>query len=156
MGDPEAQAIYAAEKARDHSGEGQKYAYAVEAGVPSAEVKAHYFDDYLHSQTIQEDWISQSLGPFNSWNQSALTQTYLTRALDELPDVKQHRKIFFLGVWLGTFVAGQNTLATSVEAQAAVRAWLPSPNIDPDLRLKVLEVSDSLDRTVLIRQRFPE
>ena len=156
MGDPEAQTIYAAEKDRDHSGEGQKYAYAVEAGTPSAEIKARYFNDYLHSQTIQEDWTTQSLRPFNSWNQTALTSSYLTKALNELPNIKQNRKIFFLGVWLGSFIEGQNTLQVSLDAQAAVRTWLAGQNIDPDLRLKVLEASDSLDRTVLIRQRFPE
>jgi hypothetical protein len=39
---------------------------------------------------------------------------------------------------------------------AVVQAWLARQKIDPDLRLKILEVSDSLDRTVLIRQNFPE
>jgi aminopeptidase N len=152
LGDPEAEAILAAERTRDHSGEGQKYAYAAEAGTPSAEIKARYFDQYLHSQTIQEDWITQSLHPFNSWNHTTLTEPYLTRALNDLPDIKQHRKIFFLGAWLGAFIEGQN----SAEAQAAVQAWLASQKIDSDLRLKVLQVSDSLDRTVSIRQKFPE
>jgi aminopeptidase N len=153
---PEAQTIYAAEMARDHSGEGQKYAYAAEAGTPSADVKAHYFREYLKSKTIQEDWITQSLRPFNSWNQTAVTQPYLTQALSELTDIKLHRKIFFLGAWLGAFIEGQNTIQNSLGAQAAVHEWLAGQKIDPDLRLKVLEVSDSLDRTVLIRQRFPE
>ena len=152
MNDPEAQTIYSAEQARDHSGEGQKYAYAAAAGAPSAEVKARYFDEYLHSKTVQEDWITQSLRPFNSWNQSALTAPYLQSALDELPDIKLHRKIFFLGAWLSAFLDGQ----TSTEAQGTVKGWLGSHSIDPDLRLKVLEVSDALDRTVLIRQRFPD
>jgi aminopeptidase N len=152
MGDPEAESILAAEKARDQSGEGQKYAYAAEAGTASAEIKARYFDQYLHSRTIQEDWITQSLRPFNFWNQTILTEPYLTQALNELPNIKQHRKIFFLGAWLGAFIEGQN----SVKAQATVQAWLASQKIDPDLRLKVLEASDSLDRTVLIREKFPE
>ncbi len=47
MKDADAGALFAAEKARDHSGEGQKYAYAVGAGEPSAEVKARYFADYV-------------------------------------------------------------------------------------------------------------
>ncbi len=85
-------------------------------------------------------------------NQTALTTPYLQRALDELPDIKLHRKIFFLGAWLGAFLDGQ----TSPEAQTTVRSWLGSHSIDADLRLKVLEVSDALDRTVLIRQRFPD
>ena len=152
MGDPDAQAIFENEKTHDQSGEGKKYAYAVEAATSSADVKNRYFDEYLHSQSIQEDWITQSLRPFNSWNQTALTAPYLTRALDELPEIKQHRKIFFLGAWLGAFIDGQ----ISPEAQSAVHAWLAGQTIDPDLRLKVLEVSDELDRTVLIRKRFPE
>lgn len=156
MSDAEAWTIYAAEKKHDQSGEGERYAYAAQAAAPSPEIKARYFDGYLHSETIQEDWITQSLRPFNSWNQAALTAPYLTRALGELPDIKQHRKIFFLGAWLSAFIDGQNTLQSSPSAQAAVQAWLAGQKVDPDLRLKVLEVFDSLDRTVLIRQRFAE
>jgi aminopeptidase N len=152
MNDPDAATLFAAEKTKDHSGEGQKYAYAVEAGTPSADVKARYFDEYLHSATRQEDWITQSLRSFNSWNQTALTEPYLSRALDAIPEIKLHRKIFFMGAWLGAFIDGQH----SAEAQAAVHAWLAAAKIDPDLRLKVLEVSDALDRTVLIRKTFPE
>jgi aminopeptidase N len=152
MGDPQAEAILAEEKARDHSGEGQKYAYAAQAGTPTAENKARYFDQYLHSQAIQEDWITESLRPFNFWKQTALTEPYLIQALNELPDIKQHRKIFFLMAWLGAFIEGQD----SAEAQAVVQGWLDSEKIDPDLRLKVLEVFDSLERTVLIRKKFPD
>jgi aminopeptidase N len=152
MNDPEAAAILAHEQATDKSGEGQKYAYAVQAGIPTAASKARYWDQYLHDRTLQEDWITQSLRPFNAWNQSSLTEPYLTRALNELPEIKLHRKIFFLGAWLSAFIDGQQ----SPEAQAAVHAWLAQKDIDPDLRLKVLEAVDALDRTVRIRQRFPE
>lgn len=155
MGDPDAQSIYDAEKTRDQSGEGQKYAYAAAAGTPSADVKAHYFEDYLHNQSIQEDWITQSLRPFNAWNQSALTQPYLAKALDSLEGIKQHRKIFFLGAWLNAFMDGQDTLANSGAAQAQVHTWLQSHGIDADLRLKVLEAVDELERTALIQTRFP-
>jgi aminopeptidase N len=152
MSDPEATALYAAEQARDRSGEGQKYAYAVMAGTPTPEIKARYFLDYQNLKTVQEDWITQSLRPFNSWNQSALTARYGTLALNELPAIKQHRKIFFLGAWLGAFVAGQ----TTTDAQSAVETWLAQAKIDHDLRLKVLEAADALNRTVMIRQRYPD
>ena len=155
MSDPEAQTLYDAERARDHSGEAQKYAFAVEAASPSAENKARYFEEYFHTEALQEDWITQSLRPFNSWNQSALTQPYLTQALHKLSDIKQHRKIFFLGAWIGAFIEGQNTLQNSPRALADIHAWLAGQNIDPDLRLKVLEASEALERTVRIRQRFP-
>jgi aminopeptidase N len=156
MNDPEAQTLFATEKVRDKSGEGQKYAYAAEADTPSAEAKARYFDEYLHSLAIQEDWITQSLRSFNSWNQADITAPYLVQAFNELPSIKTHRKIFFLGVWLETFIEGQNTLQNSRAAQAVVHSWLNTQHIDPDLRLKVLQYSDSLDRTVAIRQRYPE
>ncbi len=153
LNDPDAAKLFAAEKAKDHTGEGQKYAFAIAAGAPDPATKARYFTDYLSTTSgLQEDWLSQSLRPFNSWNQAALTEPYLTRALDALPEIKRTRKIFFLGAWLSAFLDGQR----SPEAQAAVHAWLAAHTLDPDLRLKVLEASDALDRTVLIRQRFPE
>jgi aminopeptidase N len=155
MNAPEAKAIYEAEKAQDKSGEGMKYAYAAGAGAPSAEVKERYFNEYLISATIQEDWITQSLRLFNSWNQSGLTQQYVVPALDELENIKQHRKIFFLGAWLGAFIGGQDTLQNSVNAQSAIQAWLAAHQIDPDLRLKILEAADALNRTVLIRKTYP-
>jgi aminopeptidase N len=99
-----------------------------------------------------EDWLTQSLRSFNAWNQSDLTEPFLARALDQLPEIKRDRKIFFLGAWLGTFLGGQ----VSPVAEAVVKRWLSQPDIDPDLRLKVLENADELERTVRIRQRFPE
>jgi len=152
MGDPDAGRLFEEEKKRDQSGEGQKYAYAVEAGAADAAVKARYFEEYLHSADRQEDWITQSLRPFNSWNQTTLTEPYLGRALDVLAEVKRRRKIFFLGAWLGAFIEGQH----SPEAKAIVHDWMAHAQIDPDLRLKVLEVSDALDRTVAIRTKFPD
>ena len=153
MNDQDAAELFAAEKAKDHSGEGQKYAFAVAAGMPDPATKSHYFADYLSATNgIQEDWFTQSLRPFNNWNQTSLTEPYLNRSLDALAQIKRTRKIFFLGAWLSAFLDGQH----SPEAQAAVHAWLAAHALDPDLRLKVLEASDALDRTVLIRQRFPE
>ena len=149
--EPEAQVALDAERAGDPSGEAQKYAYAALAGSPDAASKARYFADYQGTK-IQEDWLTQSLRAFNSTNQQALTLPYLRPSLDLLPDIKRNRKIFFLGAWLSAFLDGQ----TTPEAQAIVDAWLKQPGIDPDLRRKVLENKDALDRTVLIRRAFPD
>ncbi len=69
-GDPDAAGLLAAEKVRDHRGEGQKYAYAMEAGKADLRAKERYFNDYFQNATRQEDWITQSLRPFNAWNQA--------------------------------------------------------------------------------------
>lgn len=152
LGDPEADAIFNAETQRDHSGDGQKYAYAAGAARPDARTKQKYFDEYLHNPARPEDWIDQSLGAFNYWNQSALTAPYLKSALEALPQIKGERKIFFLVAWLNAFMDGQQ----SSEAQAVVSNFLWSATLDPDLKLKILQVKDELDRTVTIRQKFPD
>ena len=156
QGDTEAQAYYDAETRRDTSDDGQKFAYAIKAGTPTAQAKQAYFGDYQKvppaAGAKQEDWLSQSLGSFNAWNQSALTLPYLQRSLDQLPEIKRDRKIFYLGVWLSAFLNGQSTQS----ALDVVHTWLAQQGTDPDLRRKVLEYSEELERTVSIRQRFPD
>ena len=149
--DADAEALFAVEQKRDSSGDGQKYAYMAQAARPESASKQHYFDEYLHASSRPEDWIEQSLGPFNYWNQSELTVPYLKPALEALPQIKRERKIFFALGWLNAFIGAQQSAA----AQAQVHEFLKSAALDKDLQLKVLEVSDELDRTVRIRQRFP-
>jgi aminopeptidase N len=102
------------------------------------------------SGTISEDWIQSSLGAFNFWNQSQLTAQYLDPALEALPRVKRDRKIFFLVAWLDAFIDGQQSQA-SLET---VQHYLSTANPDPDLRLKILEAVDELNRTVRVRAKY--
>ena len=150
LNDKDAETILAEEEKRDSSGDGKKYAFMAKAARPEAKSKQEYFDGYMHDAARPEDWVEQSLGPFNYWNQSELTFTYLKQALDALPQVKQQRKIFFVLAWLNAFIGGQG----SASAQAEVREFLKSATVDKDLRLKILEVEDDLDRTVKIRARW--
>lgn len=155
-GSPLAQQALEAQQKADPSGDGLKYAWAVQAGRPDAATKQQYFAAYVLSPkdlaAKPEDWLTQSLRYFNAWNQQQLTEPYLKRALTQLPEIKRDRKIFFLGAWLGAFLGGQTTPAALDDAHA----WLAQPNIDPDLRRKVLENADELQRTVRIRAKFPE
>jgi aminopeptidase N len=150
LGDKDAETILAAEEKRDPSGDGRKYAFVAKAARPEAKSKQEYFDGYLHDAARPEDWVEQSLGAFNYWNQSGLTYPYLRSALDALPQVKRERKIFFVLAWLNAFIGGQG----SAEAQSEVKDFLQSPALDHDLKLKILEVSDDLDRTVKIRAKW--
>src|SRR5205807_7020302 len=146
------EAALAAEEKRDLSGDGKKYAYMARAAQSKAEIKKTYFDEYLHNSSRPEDWIEQSLGSFNYWNQAELTFPYLRPALDALPQVKRERKIFFMLAWLNAFIGGQ----TSAESDAAVHQFLGANKIDHDIELKILQTVDELDRTVKIRAKFPE
>jgi aminopeptidase N len=152
LNDPDANTIFAAERERDHSGDGLKYAYVAEAARPAAEVKQHYFDECLHNASRPEDWVEQSLGAFNWWNQSDLTAPYLKPALDALAQVKRERKIFFLVNWLNAFIDGQQSAASD----AVVHDFLHAARPEHDLELKILQAVDELDRTVKIREKFAE
>jgi aminopeptidase N len=155
LGDPDAPRLLADEQKRDPSGDGQKFAWAIAAGSPNPATKAQYFAAYQLTPGTAgarpEDWITQSLGSFNAWNQADLTAPYLRRALDQLPEIKRDRKIFFLGAWLSAFLDGQ----TSASSLDVVNNWTAQPNLDPDLRRKVIENSDELARTVRIRTKYP-
>jgi aminopeptidase N len=148
--DPEAAALFEAETKRDASGIGQKYAYVAMAAKPDPANKRFYFDDYLQNKQRPEDWVQASLDAFNEWNQDRLTLPFLLPALKDLPQIKQQRKIFFVLAWLGAFIGGQH----SAEASALVHHWLKETPLDPDLRLKVLQVLDELDRTAKIRATY--
>ena len=76
----------------------------------------------------------------------------LAAALDALPRLKRERKIFFVADWLSAFVGGQ-TDAASLEL---VKRFAARDGLDADLKLKVLESIDALDRTVRIRARYTE
>ncbi|HZD93798.1 MAG TPA: M1 family aminopeptidase, partial [Candidatus Sulfotelmatobacter sp.] len=150
LNDPEAESVQAAEEKRDPSGDGKKYAYMAAAARPKPETKKTYFEEYLHNAARPEDWVEQSLGSFNWWNQPELTAPYLRPALDALPQVKRERKIFFMLAWLNAFIGGQQSAA----AQNQVHQFLETAALDKDLRLKILEVVDELDRTVKIRGKY--
>ena len=148
---PMAEARLAAETRRDSTAEGARRAFVAGAARADAETKRRYFERYLRDSTLNEDWATASLGAFNSLGQQDLTLRYLRPALDTLPWIQQNRRIFFLGSWLGAFLGGH----TSPEALGVVRSFVvESPELPADLRLKVLQAADELERTVRIRAAF--
>ena len=149
-GVPQADAVFAAEQKRDPSGDGLKYAWVAQAARPDPATKQHYFEEYLHNPSRSEDWVQSSLGAFNFWNQSQLTTSYLQPSLEALEQVKRERKIFFLVAWLDAFLDGQQ----SQQSLNVVQDYLASAHPDPDLRLKILQAMDELERTVRIRAKW--
>jgi aminopeptidase N len=97
---------------------------------------------------LNEEWVTASLRAFNDPEQSALTKRYLAAALDTLPWIQQHRRIFFLGQWLGAFLDGQTSPAALHEVDRFVSTH---PRLPADLRQKILQSEDELRRTVRIR-----
>ncbi len=120
------------------------------AGRRTAATKREYFTRYFTDSTLNEEWATGSLEPFNALEHQALTIGYLRPALDSLGFIQANRRIFFLGSWLGSFVRGQ----TSRAALQTVLGFLAAhPALPADLRQKVLQASDELERTVNIRAK---
>lgn len=134
----------------DASDEARRYAYGIGAANADADSKQRYFGQFLGDAALPESWIEEALLPFNSPEHASTTRGFLGRALAALPELKRSRKIFFVNAWLAAFLGGQSDAA----ALAEVQEFLKRSRLDPDLRLKVLETMDALERTVKIRIRF--
>ena len=151
LGDPDAQKLLDDLIKTETGDDAKRYAYAAKAGFATAENKAKYWNDFVNNKEISESWIEAAMGPFNSIRHTALTQQYLEPALAELPNLKRSRKIFFVNGWLGAFIGGQR----SETALAIVNKFLAdNPNLDNDLRLKILENVDLIERAVKIRSKY--
>ena len=131
----------------------KRYAYAARAGIPTAENKLKYWKDFTENKDLSESYIESAFAVWNTPRHSDLTLPYLEKALAELPNLKRTRKIFFVNNWLGAFIGGQK----SAEALKIVNDFLDeNPDLDKDLRLKILENADNLERAVKIRKMFAE
>ncbi len=140
------------EARRDSTSEGRRQAFVAGAAAPAAEVKQAYFSRWFTDSTLNEEWVTSSLRAFHDSDQQQLTARFLIPALDTLPWIQRNRRIFFLGAWLGATVGGQ----TSATSLTQLDAWLAThPALGADLRRKVLQSRDELERTVRIRTSFP-
>jgi len=148
---PDAARHVAAQARKDTTPDGRRRAFTVGAARANPDAKREYFTRYFADHSLNEDWASGSLGAFNAQEHAALTLPYLRPALDSLPFIQNNRRIFFLGSWLNAFVGGQRNEA----GLATVQKYLADhPALPADLRQKVLQAADDLERTVKIRTRW--
>jgi aminopeptidase N len=153
LGDKEAPMLLAELEKKETTDEAKRYAYAAKAGIAAGENKAKFWNDFTVNKEISESWIESAFVPFNSPRHADLTLPYLEKALAELPNLKRNRKIFFVNGWLSAFIGGQK----SERALEIVNKFIAdNPNLDRDLRLKILENSDGLERAVKIRRKFSD
>ena len=146
-----AESLLAAETRRDTTADARRRAFVAGAARPSVESKREHFRRYFADTTLNEEWVTASLRAFNDPRRPELTGELLRAALDSLPWIQRNRRIFFLGQWLGASLGGQR----DAEALAVVDAWLREhPALPRDLRQKVLQARDELERTVRLRQRW--
>ena len=148
---PGAQERFRKESVRDSTGEGKRLAFVAGAAVPGVAAKQAYYARWFGDSTLNEEWVTSSLRAFHDPEQAALTQQFVVPSLDTLPWIQKNRRIFFLGAWLSAAIGGQN----SAESLQQIDAWLSAhPALGLDLRRKVLQSRDELERTVRIRAQY--
>jgi aminopeptidase N len=148
LGEADPDALIAAESARDSTPDAGRRAYIAGAAIPAADVKARYFGRFLDDPALNEEWVTAASGNFNAPPHSALTLQYLRPSLDRLEWIRDNRRIFFLPRWITAFIGGH----ASPEALAIVDRFLAeTPELPMDIRRKVLQSRDELERTVRIR-----
>ncbi|CAN5262356.1 aminopeptidase N [soil metagenome] len=140
------------ETRRDSTSEGRRRAFVAGAALPDSANKARYWNRYFADRQLNEDWVTASLRAFHDPEQESLTRAYLVPALDSLAWVQRNRRIFFLGNWVSATLDGQRSAAALADVDEVLerRDGLPR-----DLREKVLQSRDELERTVAIRRAYP-
>lgn len=128
-----------------------KEVFLAGAVVPDPAVKERYFLAYLDLDEPPEQWISDSLDYFHWPRQAETTLPYLGKALEQLDWVKKNRKVFFMPAWIDAFVNGHS----SKEALGVVRTFMKdNPDLSLDIRRKLLQSLDGLERAVRIKERW--
>jgi aminopeptidase N len=140
------------EARRDSTTEGRRRAFVAAAARPDSATKAQYWARYFGDRDLNEDWVTASLRAFHDPAHDDLTRRYLVPALDSLAWIQQNRRIFFLGNWVAATLDGQRSAGALADVDAFLRQ---RTNLPRDLREKILQARDELERTVAIRAAFP-
>jgi aminopeptidase N len=148
-GQPAGAGLLAALSDAERGDDARRYAFAAAAATPGGQAKRAMFERFVGDAQLPESWIEEALSPFNAPEHAAHTRALLPRALAQLPRLKRTRKIFFVERWLEAFLGGQ----ADAQALDEVRRLLDGA-LDEDLRLKVLEAADGLERAAKIRERY--
>jgi aminopeptidase N len=150
LGEHDARERYHVEIERDTTAEAARMAFVAGAAVPAEETKAEYYRRYFDDAALNEEWVTASLGAFNDPLHAELTLPYLRPALERTEWLRDNRRIFFLPNWIESFIGAHR----SPEALAVVDEFLRErADLPIDIRRRVLQARDELERTVVVRGR---
>jgi aminopeptidase N len=139
-----------AEAARDTTPEAARSAFIAGAAAPDAAVKAEYYRRYFDDASLNEEWVSASLAAFNDPLHAPLVLPYLRPALDRAEWLRDNRRIFFLPSWIESFIGAHR----SADALTVVDTFLAdSPGLPEDIRRRILQSRDELERTIRLRTK---
>jgi aminopeptidase N len=152
LGETQAEELLRNEQARDSTPEAARFAFIAGAAAASPEVKAAYFTRFFSDESLNEEWVTASLAAFNHPRHAPLTLPYLEPALERAEWLRDHRRIFFLPRWLDAFIGGHSSAgALEIVDQFLLR----NPDLPADIRRRILQARDELERARRVRAAFP-
>jgi aminopeptidase N len=149
LGVPDGRPLLAAEAVSDTTPEGPRMAFIAGAAVPDAAAKTAYFHRYFEDEELNEEWVTASLDGFNEPLHAELTLPFLRPALERSEWLRDNRRIFFLPTWINSFVGSRVDAAALAEVD---RFLAERPALGLDVRRRVLQARDELERAVRLRE----
>lgn len=125
-----------------------KFKFVSRAVTPNDTVRINFARSLAEVQNRRpEPWVSDALRYFNHPLRAGFALDYLSDMLDLLPDVQRTGDIFFPKMWLDALLWGHS----SQKALNIVDSWMgKNPQIPLNLKNKLLQSSDNLNRAVLV------
>ncbi|MDC1287584.1 M1 family aminopeptidase [Gammaproteobacteria bacterium] len=122
----------------------RRLSFIAPALSPDPETRERFFaslsDPAMRSTEV---WVTSALRHLHDPTRTALAEKYIAPALDLLEEVQVTGDIFFPSAWLDATLASHS----STEAARIVRTFLDArEDLNPQLRMKVLQSADSLFR----------
>jgi aminopeptidase N len=127
----------------------KKFAFVAKAASPRSGERVEFFDILSEpSNRKPEPWVAEGLRILHHPLRSNFSIRFIEPSLNMLPEIQRTGDIFFPKDWLDATLSGHS----SVEAYKIVDEWLKSnPNLPENLRLKVLQSADLLDRSSFLK-----
>ncbi len=127
----------------------KQFAFVAKAASTRSGDRVDFFEMLSEpSNRKPEPWVTEGLRILHHPMRSNFSIRFIEPSLTMLPEIKRTGDIFFPKDWLDATLSGHS----SVEAYQIVDEWLKSnPNLPENLRLKVLQSADMLERSTYLK-----
>lgn len=127
----------------------KKFAFVAKAASPRSGEREEFFDKLSKpSNRKPEPWVAEGLRILNHPLRCNFSIRFIEPSLNMLLEIQRTGDIFFPKDWLDATLSGHS----SIEAYQIVDEWIKSnPNLPENLRLKVLQSADMLERSTYLK-----
>jgi aminopeptidase N len=145
------QILNAAKEALTNPDKLERFIFLLPSLSDDIQVKNQFFESLKQEKNrAKESWVANAMNNMNHPLHQKEAIAYLRPSLDLLADIQKTGDIFFPKRWLNSTVGNYNSAA----AYQVLQEFLAdNPNLNPSLKLKLLQASDDLRRAQLLHKR---